>query len=59
MNQQLAHLDPKQNLNFAFSNSFNTSLIVNPPVGCDPQELQKLHQKLHSLQDAFLTMKTG
>lgn len=25
---------------------------------CDTVELQKLHQKLHSIQDAFLTMKS-
>ena len=51
-------MDPRQNLNFAFSNSFNTSLILNPPVTCDPVELQKLLQKLQSIQDVYLTMKS-
>jgi len=58
LNNQIAHLDPRQNLNFAFSNSFNTSLILNPPVTCDPVELQKLYAKLQALQDAYLTMKS-
>ena len=55
LNQQLNSLDPRQHLNFAFSNSFNTSLVL--PGHCDPLELQKLLQSLKAQHDVYTTLK--
>ncbi len=42
-------------MNFAFSNSFNTSVVL--PGHCDPLELQKLLHSLQTQQEAYKQMK--
>ena len=64
MNHQLSQMDPNRHLNFAFSNSFNTSLVLQNPLSpqaplFDQAELQKLLAKTTKQHDVFLTMKSN